>query len=233
MATLVPEICATVSRSRPSCTRSLMTLWRIAYLGALKPPVLVGGVAGARPIPWRSAWQCLALSPERQVQREVCVEQGPESKMRVEGFGRFVLCIQEQSVGCNLLAGLQTAVDGATQQKLAQAPAALIRSTRQAAHAKAGNRITWQLLAVRIGKSLYIDFGRAERVVAQDQLGLPRVGQHVDRTDAAASVLLGKAADVLVERRYAALEPLPIVDRRVERQILKHAEPCGVPGSVL
>jgi hypothetical protein len=39
--------------------------------------------------------------------------------------------------------------------------------------------------------------------------------------------------EVLVERRHAAFESLAIVDRRIERQVVKHAEPCGVPVSGL
>jgi hypothetical protein len=38
--------------------------------------------------------------------------------------------------------------------------------------------------------------------------------------------------EVLVECGYTAVESLPIVQPRVERQILKHAELCGAPASV-
>jgi hypothetical protein len=59
--------------------------------------------------------------------------------------------------------------------------------------------------------------------LATDALGLRRIGEHVDRTDAASAVLLGKAMEILIECRYAARESLTIVDRRVEWMVVKHA----------
>ena len=97
---------------------------------------------------------------------------------------------------------------------------------------KAGNGVSRQLLAVGIDKSFGIDFGSAERVVAQNEIGPLRIGQHVDGTDAAAAVLLGKAGDVLVQRRHPAFEPLPIMDGGVEREIVKHVGLFGAPESV-
>ncbi len=90
-----------------------------------------------------------------------------------------------------------------------------------------------QLLPLCFTDAFCIDFGRAECVEAQDALGLGRVGEHVNRTDAASAVLLGKAMEVLIKCRYAALESLPVVNRRIEWQVFKHAEPCGAPVSRL
>ena len=70
-----------------------------------------------------------------------------------------------------------------------------------------------------------------ERVVAQDAFGLRRLGEYIDRADATSPVLLGKAMEVLVERRHAAFETLTVVDRGIERQVVKRAAPCGVPAS--
>ena len=50
-----------------------------------------------------------------------------------------------------------------------------------------------------------------------------RIGEHVDRTDAAPAVLLGKAMQILIECRYAAGESLTIMDRRVKWMVVKHA----------
>jgi len=55
----------------------------------------------------------------------------------------------------------------------------------------------------------------------------------MDRTDAATPVLLSKPTDAFVERLYTAVEPLAIVNCRVEWQVLKHTEPCGSPGRAL
>ena len=79
------------------------------------------------------------------------------------------------------------------------------------------------------GETLRVDLCRAERVVAQDALGLRRLGEYIDRADATSTVLLGKAMEILIERWHAALESLTIVIRRIERQVVKHAAPCGVP----
>ena len=93
------------------------------------------------------------------------------------------------------------------------------------------NEATTTLTRADIDKSFGIDFGSAERVVAQNNVGPRRIGQHVDKTDAAAAVLLGKAGDVLVQRRHPAFEPLPIMDGGVEREIVKHVGLFGAPES--
>ena len=152
--------------------------------------------------------------------------------MHVEGLGHIVLRIHKQGVSGDLLSSLQAAIDGATQQKFAQAIASLICAAREPAHAKAGHRVARQPLALSVGKTLRVDLCRAERVVAQDALGLRRVGEYIDRTDAASAVLLGEAMEVFVQRGHAALEVLPVVDGRVEWQVIKHAAPCGGPASV-
>jgi hypothetical protein len=46
--------------------------------------------------------------------------------------------------------------------------------------------------------------------------------------DTPAAMLLRKAAEVLVQSRHAALEPHAIMNRGIERHVLKHVEPCGV-----
>lgn len=38
---------------------------------------------------------------------------------------------------------------------------------------------------------------------------------------------------LLVQRRHSKLEPLPMVNRRVERLVVKYAELCGAPASGL
>jgi hypothetical protein len=100
-------------------------------------------------------------------------------------------------------------------------------------HAKARHRVPWQLLAHRFAELQDIDFRSTERVVADDAFGLRRVGQHIDGRDAFAAVLLRESMEILIERRDAARNALSIVDGRIERMILKHAAPCGGPGSAL
>ena len=119
------------------------------------------------------------------------------------------------------------------QEQLAEAQPSLIGSTREPTHAKAGHGVSRQFLALGFGETLAIDFCRAECVVAQDTPRLRRLGEHIDRTDAAAAVLLGEAPEILVQRWHTTLEPLPIMDRRVEWLIVKHAEPCGGHASLL
>jgi hypothetical protein len=92
-------------------------------------------------------------------------------------------------------------VHRAAQEKLAQTLTPLVCSTRKPAHAKARNGVAWQLLALGFAQTLAVDLGRAEGVVAQDAFGLRRIGEHVDRTDAAPAVLLGKAMQILIECR--------------------------------
>lgn len=60
------------------------------------------------------ARSAVALSSQRQVQRLLRVQQRLEPEMRVEGFGCVVFGIHDQSVGRDLLPGLQAAIDGAT-----------------------------------------------------------------------------------------------------------------------
>lgn len=153
--------------------------------------------------------------------------------MQIERFRDIVLRIHNQCIRRDLLSSLQATIDRAAQQQLAQALAPLICSTRQSAHRKAGHGVARQLLPLGFTDGLSVDLGRAECVETQDALGLRRVGEHVDRTDAASAVLLGKAMEILIERRYAALESLSAVNRRIEWQVFKNAEPCGAPVSGL
>ena len=62
-----------------------------------------------------------ALSPKRQIQRHLRVQQRPESEVHVEGLGHIVFRIHDQRIGCNLLPGLQASIDGASQQQLPKA----------------------------------------------------------------------------------------------------------------
>lgn len=80
-----------------------------------------------------------------------------------------------------------------------------------------------QPLAVGRGESLAIHLGGTERVVAEDAFRPRRVCEHEDRADAAPAMLPGEAADVVVQSRHATLEPLAIMNRGVERYVLKHA----------
>jgi hypothetical protein len=98
----------------------------------------------------------------------------------------------------------------------------LIGPTCEATHAKAGHGIAWQLVALSLRQLLAINLSCAEGVVAKDQSGLCRVREHIGSADAAAAVLLGESLDVLIQRRHAAQEPLPIMNGRVERQFFKH-----------
>ena len=176
---------------------------------------------------------CNASSPQWQIQGQLRVYRGLEPEVHVEGFGSVVLRIHDQCIGSHLLPCLQAAIDSTAQQQLAEPAALLVRSTGESAHAKARNRVARQFLALCLGEPLPIDFGRAQGVVAQDSFGLRRARQHEDGADAAAPVLFGETMEVLVECGYTAVEPLPIVQPRVERQIVKHAELCGAPASVL
>lgn len=149
----------------------------------------------------------------------------------MEGCGCIVLCIDDQRVRCDLLSGLQASVYGAAEQQLAQSAALLIRSAGEPPHPRAGHRAARQLLALRLGEPVCIDFGCAQGVISEDGFRLHGVGQDENRTDAAATVLFGKALDVLVQQRNAAFESSPIVKCGVERRMFQHAVRCDVPGS--
>ena len=109
--------------------------------------------------------------------------------MQVEVFGSIVFCIHDQCIRGDLLPGFQAAIDGTTQQQLAEPLTLPIRPTREPAHAKAGHRVSRQILTLDLGEPPN-DFGRAECVVAQAALGLGRVRQHEDRADAASAMTL-------------------------------------------
>ena len=186
-------------------------------------------------------WTCLATthasersyasSPQRQVQRQRGIPKRSEAESLVEAPRGVVLGIHDERVRSELLANLQATIDRAAQKQLAQAAALLIASACQSAHANARNGIAWQSLSVRVRQTLDADFGGAERVVPKDLRGRRAVDQHVGRADALLAVLLGESLEVLVQRRDAAIETLSIVHRRVERLVLKHAAPVGVPAS--
>jgi hypothetical protein len=193
--------------------------------GRPKTALLSEGAAGGDCVacPPHRMSRCLELSSEWQIQRLRCVVKGLESEMQVERRSLNVLRIHDQCIRRDLSSRLQATVHRAAQEKLAQALTPLVCSTRKPAHAKARNGVAWQLLALGFAQTLAVDLGRAEGVVAQDAFGLRRIGEHVDRTDAAPAVLLGKAMQILIECRYAAGESLTIVDRRVKWMVVKHA----------
>ena len=56
-----------------------------------------------------------ALTPQRQVQRPMCVQQRPEPEMHIKRLGRVVFRVHDQRVCSNLLSGLQAAVNGTAQ----------------------------------------------------------------------------------------------------------------------
>lgn len=127
-----------------------------------------------------------------------------------------------------MLPRLQAAINGAIDQQCAQPASLLARATSKAPQAKAGHGVAGQLLAVGGSESHVVHLGGTERVVAEDLFGPHSVCEDADRADTVAAMLLGKAADAVVQRRHATLEPLAIMNREVERHVLKHAGPCGV-----
>jgi hypothetical protein len=163
-----------------------------------------------------------ALSTEWQIQRETAVPQKLEPEVLVERLDDLVLGIDDERVGCYLLSRLETSIDRATNEKFANASALLVGPAGEAAHAKAWHRIPRQSLSIRFSQSRDINLGCTECVEAQDERRRSRVDQDIDRTDAPALVLLGVSADVFVQRGHSAMEPLAIMNRRIEGVLLKH-----------
>lgn len=171
------------------------------------------------------------LSTEWQIQRETAVEQGLEPEVLIERPGDLILGIDDERVGGHLLSRLETPIDRASNEQLANASALLVGPASQAAHTKARHWIPWKPLSIHLGQLRDVDFGGTECVEAQDELRRSRVDQDIHRTDAPALVLLGETMDVFVQCRHAALERFAIMDRRIEGSLLKHVGPGAATGS--
>lgn len=153
--------------------------------------------------------------------------------MFVKILGIHIFGIHDQGIGCNLKPGLKTAIYGTCHQQLSEAAPTLIGSAGQPSHAKAGYGIARQLLAIGLPQFLDIHLGRTQGVVTQDVVRRLIVDKHVDIRYTAPAMLVGVALQVRVELRHTAVKRGPLMHRRIERLLLKHAELCVAPDSAL
>jgi len=160
---------------------------------------------------------------ERQVQGPRPVDAGSEAVMLVERLGGIVFCIDDECVRGDLFASLHSPLDSAAGQQSAKALASLINPAGEPIHAKTGDRIPRQTLAIGFGKLRRIDLRRAERVVTEYQGWRRRVHQHIALRNTAPPVLGRELGQIVVEDGNAAVELRAVVNGGIEAMFFKHA----------
>ena len=129
---------------------------------------------------------------------------------RARGF-----CINQQGIGRDLRARLQTTVYSQTEEGCAQALAFANQAAGQAAHAKTRNGIRGQLFPLGGAELISTDLRRAQGVVAQNGLGGACVNQDKNRTHALGVLLRGVFLQVSIKNRFATAKAHPVMQRRV------------------
>ena len=118
---------------------------------------------------------------------------------------------------------MQTSVNGAANQNLAQSSSSIFNGACQTPHAKTRNGIARQFFAFRIVELLNTYLCCAKRIEAQNLARRCIVHQNEDGADAFCILLCSVLVQVVIQRRHLAMKPCPIVQPGIKNLLLKHA----------
>ena len=165
----------------------------------------------------------LSNATERQVKGHWRIHTRDETVSLVERLRFFIFCIHQQRVGTHKAAGMQTSVNGTTDENLAQAGSVTFDIACQAPHAKAWNRVARQFFAFRFTELLNIYLCRTERVETQDLAWHRVIHKHKDGADALCILLCCVFVQVIIESRNPTMKGCAIVHPGIKNLLLKHA----------
>lgn len=119
--------------------------------------------------------------------------------------------------------GLETSVDSKPDQHCAYAASMVFDAPRKAPHAKARDRIAWQLSALGLIELFDTNLCRTQRVEPQYFSGLGAINQYKNRADALCALLRRVFVQERIKRWLATLKVSAVVPLGVKNLFLKHA----------
>ena len=162
-------------------------------------------------------------STQGKIQRHRRVHTNPKTVVSVEHTGLIVFCIDQKCIDAHMLAGLQAAVNGQSQKHRPYSTATVFDASRQAAHAKAGYRVTRQLFFLGITKLVRTNLRRAQGVETQNFAGAGVINQKEYRAQPFGTLLHGIFAQILVKCRLTTLEAGSVVKPGIQCVLFKQA----------
>lgn len=143
--------------------------------------------------------------------------------MLVERLRLFILCIDQKGICADMDSGLETSVDSKTYQHCAYTAALVFNAPRKAAHAKARDRIAWQLSALGLTELRDANLCGTQRVEPQYFAGLGAINQYKNRADALCALLRRVFVQKRIKRWLATPKVGAVMPLGVKQLFLKHA----------
>lgn len=143
--------------------------------------------------------------------------------MLVERLRLFVLRIDQKGICADMDSGLETSVDGKTYQHCAYTASMVFNVPRKAPHAKARDRIAWQLSSLGLTELFDVNLCSTQCVEPQYFAGLSAINQYKNRADALCALLRRVFVQKRIKRWLATSKVGAVMDLGVKKLFLKHA----------
>ena len=143
--------------------------------------------------------------------------------MLVERLRLFALRINQQGMCADVDFGLETSVDSKPDQHCAYTASSAFNVSRKSTHAKARDRIAWQLSALGLTELFDTNLRRTQRVEAQYFSGLSAINQYKNRADALSALLRRVFVQIRIKRWFATPKLGTVMEPGVKNLFLKHA----------